>query len=686
MKKVLTLITFVSLFVPVFTQTIIRGPYMQTVTDESIIIMWRTDVQTSSKVWYGQDSTNLNLYEEINNSVTDHEIKLTGLQADTKYYYKVGTTVTPIAVDISQQYFRTHPVPGTVKSVRVWAIGDFGRANAGQVEVKESFLNYSGEREADVWLWLGDNAYDDGSDAQYQQKVFNVTGFSDVFTHLPFWPSPGNHDYNTVWEESTFLGIPYTNIALTDHEGPYFDLVEVPKYGEAGGVPSQHEVFYSFDYGDVHFLSLNSEVFDYTLTYDGINQMKAWIEADLQQNTRKFTIAYWHQPPYTKGSHDSDDAYELVMKAMREKIVPLLEEYDVDLVVNGHSHVFERSYLIKGHYGYSDDWNPSTMLMDGSNGNFDQGNAYVKDSSYSTSEGTVYVVCGNSGSSEGSASMNHPVMYYGHAGSQAMGSFVMDIYKNKLDGYYLKSNGEIADHFSIVKQDLRLSPLQDHIICEGDSIIVSALFSGGSDSLGFSWGSGLPDTAVVTLFPSLTTTYTLFVTDFVTGQVESINFTVQVETAPLPVISEPLVGVLGADVSGLTYQWYYNGNALSGATNQYYQPLFAGDYTVAVTYPNGCQSESVSYTYQGTTGIGELQQKGEIMIFPNPAKDKVDIVVGEDLPEAEYMILNVMGAVVASGELKGASTVISVENLDAGLHFIRIEFTDSVKTISFTKQ
>ena len=43
--------------------------------------------------------------------------------------------------------------------------------------------------------------------------------------------------------------------------------------------------------------------------------MKQWIEQDLQQNTRTFTIAYFHQPPYSKGSHDSDDAFELVMKA-----------------------------------------------------------------------------------------------------------------------------------------------------------------------------------------------------------------------------------------------------------------------------------------------------------------------------------------------------------------------------------
>ena len=55
-------------------------------------------------------------------------------------------------------------------------------------------------------------------------------------------------------------------------------------------------------------------------------------------------IAYWHQPPYTKGTHDSDT--EIMCIEMRQNIMPILEQYGVDLVLNGHSHGYERSYLI----------------------------------------------------------------------------------------------------------------------------------------------------------------------------------------------------------------------------------------------------------------------------------------------------------------------------------------------------
>ena len=82
-------------------------------------------------------------------------------------------------------------------------------------------------------------------------------GFSEIFSYMPFMPSPGNHDYITVWQESTTLGIPYLPLPFHQHDGPYFRAVDVPEFAEAGGVPTTHEVFYSFDYGNVHFLSLN---------------------------------------------------------------------------------------------------------------------------------------------------------------------------------------------------------------------------------------------------------------------------------------------------------------------------------------------------------------------------------------------------------------------------------------------
>jgi len=671
------------------SQSVIRGPYLQSVTHESIKIMWRTTVNTDSKVWYGTDPNNLSLTVEITDNLRDHIVEIEGLQPTTTYFYMVGSSSGPLATDIVNQHFKTHPIPGTPVPVRIWATGDFGRGNIGQIETKQAFFDWTGSRKTDVWLWLGDNAYQDGTDAEYQSKVFGLSGFSDIFPYIPFWPSPGNHDYNTVWSESTLLGIPYQNIPFSQHEGPYFDMVEVPKYGEAGGYPSMHEVFYSFDYGDVHFLSLNSEVFDYTLTYNGINQMKNWIENDLQQNTRKFTIAYFHQPPYSKGSHDSDDLYELVMKAMRERVIPLLEEYDVDLVVCGHSHVFERSRLIKGHYGNSGSFNALTMdLANGSNGNYAEGNAYIKDGSYATPEGTVYVVCGNSGSQESSPSLNYPAMIYSHGGSNAMGSFVIDVDRNRLDGKYLKTTGEIGDHFTILKKDLELTPIANQTICEGQSVQVSALYSGGSHDITYLWSVNNLTDSTITLSPITTTQYVLTVTDLLTGQVETVNFTINVNTLADPMITEPIPGTLAASPSNLSYQWFINGNPISGATGQYYQPLFNGMYSVTVTNASGCSKTSGVFNYLGNTSSIDELKSNELGLFPNPAGSQITLTLPSGLQATEYIIEDISGKKLLKAKINPEyNTTIDLTGLSAGIYFITV--SDPRKELfkrSFSKQ
>lgn len=623
MKKLLFFFLFLLYAMPaLFAQTVDRGPYLQSPNHNSVIVMWRTTTNQSTKIWYGTDSLNLNLSNEINDNVQDHKIKITGLQPYTKYYYKIGNLATQYT-PATEQSFKTHPLPGTKNhSVRIWATGDFGKGNSKQVDTKVSFENYSGVGSADVWLWLGDNAYDDGTQGQYQSKVFALAGYSDLFPHQPFWASPGNHDYNTVWSESTLLGIPYTNIPLTNHMGPYFDIVEVPQSGEAGGYPSNLEVFYSFDYADVHFLSLNSEVFDYTFSYDGMNEMENWIIQDLAQNTAKFTIAYWHQPPYTKGSHDSDALYELVMKAVRERIIPVLEEHGVDLIVCGHSHVFERSYLLNGHYGDGSSFNINTMAVDASSGNFDAGTPYIKDTLVATQDGTVYIVCGNSGSSTSGTGegIDYPAMYYSDA-YDAAGSFIIDIYKNRLDGYYLKTDGSIPDQFTLLKTDLRANAIADFNICEGDSISVTANYSGGSDSMNFVWAGSTAMGETVSLAPSTTTNYTLEITDNLTGQVETTNFTINVLPTPQPVVDEPTSGTLSSNLSGsqYTYQWYINGNPLSGATNENYNPLVNGNYTVEVyNSTTGCTTVSNVYHYMGLPTTATIDTLGDSLITIEP--------------------------------------------------------------------
>lgn len=678
---------FVGISFAIQAQSVIRGPYMQSPNHNSIKIMWRTDSNTDTKVWYGTDPNNLTFTATVNNNVKDHIIKITGLQPHTKYYYAVGNANGIFGGNTADHFFTTHPIPGSNVPVRIWATGDFGKGNQAQIETKLAFENYTGSRLADVWIWLGDNAYDDGKDQQYQDKVFGLSGFSDIFSKLPFYPSPGNHDYNEVWRASTTLGIPYTNIPLANHQGPYFDIVEVPKYAETGGYPSSLEVFYSFDYGNVHFLSLNSEVFDYTTTYDGINQMIQWIKNDLQQNTKDFTIAYFHQPPYSKGSHDSDDIYELVMKAMREKVLPVLESFDIDLVVCGHSHVFERSYMIKNHYGNSSSFNlaqHATGINANTDGNFNNGTPYIKNNDNTDKEGAIHVVCGNSGSSTSNPSLDYPAMVYSHGagGIPGAGSFIMDVYKNRLDGKYLKADGTIADEFTLLKRNIVINTMPNETICEGQTLSKTIPFTGGSDHLHYqiSPAPKSQNGANFEVQPSATTTYTITISDSLTGQIISKNLLVHVAPIPTPTITQQGDSLITQ--FGFNYQWYINNTPISGATNYFYIPVVNGNYKVKITNAN-CDSESEFFT---VNALSITEQPNNFTIFPNPTSDQIHISFPTSINDKKvnYHIYDVQGKSITQGTINN-NNYISVQALPTGAYILELHHPNLIQKINFIK-
>lgn len=415
-----------------------RGPYLQVLTSNSIQVCWRTDVSTDSRVVFGTSLGGQTLMTSDATPKIDHFVTLTGLSPATMYYYSVGTSAQILDGNKTSFRFKTAPVNGTVGPYRIWTIGDAGKGNQGQIDVMNTFLQYQDTAHTDFMIMLGDNAYSDGTQVEYQDKMFNI--YDSILPYIPVFSTPGNHDYNSVNRFDPPL----------QHTGPYFDIYNSPISGEAGGVASTTELYYSFDYGNIHFISLNSEIQSWTTSSS--SQMFQWLEQDLQANTKEWVVCYFHQPPYSRGSHNSDDIWELLMLAMRQNALPKLEQYGVDVVICGHSHVYERSKLIKGHFGYSFTYSNSTHAISTANGNFAQGQHYTKYLN-TTNAGTVYVVCGNSGSKETNPSLNHPVMVSTDGGDNAYGSLMLEVNGNRLDCKYLKSTGVIHDHFTIIKPD-----------------------------------------------------------------------------------------------------------------------------------------------------------------------------------------------------------------------------------------
>lgn len=426
MKKLLSLIALTAIVASVQAQNIVRGPYLNIGTPESMIVRWRTDSPVTGKVMYGTDMNDQYLSASTSAAGTEHVVKIAGLTPATKYYYTITDSDNNNYQSVdAERYFQTSPVVGSKDPVNIWVIGDFGNGSQQQIDVRDSYERFTNNDHTDVWLWVGDNAYEDGTDQEYQDNVFNY--YPDQFKNTVVWPCPGNHDYGSV---DIF------------NNGPYYDIFTLPTNGEAGGEPSDEEGYYSFDHGNVHFVSLNSEYLPWFISSSG--QMIEWLKDDLAQNTQDFTVVYWHKPPYSKGSHDSDT--ETYMGLMRNFVNPVCEEYGVDLVLTGHSHAYERSYLMKGHHDLSNTFDVS-MIVDSSKGH---PIPFVKErDAADPNQGTVYAVVGCSGKLSSSVPLNHPSTYF--ATDNYHGSMVLIVDSNLLTARFIDTTGTIRDEFHIQK-------------------------------------------------------------------------------------------------------------------------------------------------------------------------------------------------------------------------------------------
>jgi hypothetical protein len=265
-----------------------RAPYLQQGTSESVLVRWRTGQSVGSRVLYGPDPGSLTGVVSLATATTEHEVPLVGLTPSTRYYYAVGSPDEILAGGDLEHFFVTPPPTGTAVPTRIWVLGDSGQGNVLAGEVRDAYYDYADDvsgggasaRHTDLLLMLGDNAYSQGLEQQYQDNLFDI--YPRTLRQTVLWPTIGNHD-----QEDTVSGT-----------WPYYDAFSLPTAGEAGGEISGTEKYYAFDHGNIHFIVLNS--LEITTPMFG-TAMLGWLEADLQDATEDWIVAYWHHPPYSKG-------------------------------------------------------------------------------------------------------------------------------------------------------------------------------------------------------------------------------------------------------------------------------------------------------------------------------------------------------------------------------------------------
>jgi hypothetical protein len=465
--------------------SLIRGPYLQSATSTSVHVRWRTDTWARSRVRYGTSADSLNMFADDSALVTEHEVKLTGLMPATRYYYSIGGMKDTLQGD-RENYFMTLPAPGSTGLYRIGVFGDCGNNSVNQRSVRDQVVKYLGNNYMHSWILLGDNAYRDGEDAQYQTNFFNIYR-NNLLKKYPLFPSPGNHDYHDVEFSNA--------VAQQTHEVAYFRNFTMPVNGEAGGVPSHNQAYYSFDVGNIHFLSLDSygkEENSYRL-YDTAGPQVQWIKKDLEANKNKgWVVAFWHHPPYTMGSHNSDRENELIR--IRGNFIGILERYGVDLILCGHSHLYERSKLMKGHFGLE-------ASFDSLNNNLSQSSAlyngarnscpYIK--SDANNQGTVYVVSGSAGQL-GPKQTTYPHSAFFYSNNTIGGAAMLEVNENRLDLKWICADGEIRDSFTMMKN---VNKKQTIRIRRGETAVLTASYVGN-----YKWSAGNQATRSISVSPT----------------------------------------------------------------------------------------------------------------------------------------------------------------------------------------
>ncbi|MBI5878690.1 MAG: metallophosphoesterase [Chloroflexi bacterium] len=283
--------------------TLMRGPYLGNPTTTTVQFIWVTDVPTDATVFYGIDLPYTSQSSSGTVSTT-HAVALSGLLPGTHYGYTIhsGAVVTPLA----GASFRT--LRAAYDSYFTFAaLGDSGSGDSHQYAVAGTLQRM----QPAFVLHTGDVIYPAGEAANYGPRFF--APYSLTLATAPFFMSPGNHDY------------------MQAGAAPYYDVFYLPSNDATGT-----ESYYSFDYGNAHVVAL-----DTNLTGAAAAAMTAWLAQDLAATTRFWKFVFFHHAIYSSGPHGS----EAYVQPLRDTLGPIFEQYNVDIVFNGHDHTYERTFL-----------------------------------------------------------------------------------------------------------------------------------------------------------------------------------------------------------------------------------------------------------------------------------------------------------------------------------------------------
>ena len=367
-----------------------------------------------------------------------YKAELTGLKPGTEYVYTIGSVQKNAWSD--ELVFETEPEEISSYKVLAFADPQVDNTSVAAVWTSNAEKAFSDVPDAKFSLGLGD-LVNLGTDEKQWQMYFD--SFGGACETIPNMSILGNHEARA--------GIAGKNFRLhfNNPDNGHSALGGLTKNDFAETytkelVDNFAESVYSFDYGNAHFVALNTGS-DWAASTDGIKLVKAqlaWLENDLYNSNAKWNIVMVHRPVYDCYDPESEGSLATVLDSV-------LSEYGVDLVLQGHEHYIARTYPIK---------NKEAVITE-------DANAVEKGT------GVVYFTAGRASNLSVSSPKNIPD-YIANFANTAGGNptyTVLEVGEDKLSVVTKTLNGEIADSFEIIsdgESDTPVKPVREMLVYE----------------------------------------------------------------------------------------------------------------------------------------------------------------------------------------------------------------------------
>jgi acid phosphatase type 7 len=280
-------------------------PYLQFGTLNTMTVMWESTRQANSIVDFGEIS-NFGKSVVVKTQSFMHEVKLSGLKAETQYFYRArsidekGQTIQSKTLT-----FQTASKAGTPYAFAVISDTQTNWKVAGKVATmawaqRPNFLLHPGD------------LVENGKDKSHWTKQF-FPAMKPLISRVPFYPVLGNHERNARH---------------------YYKYVSLPG----------PEYYYDFQYGNAHFFMIDSN----KQVHPASEQYK-WLEAKLKSSNATWKFVCHHHPAYSSDENDYGNLWKgkSTRGDLRIRVLTrLYDRYNVDIVWNGHIHSYERTWPI----------------------------------------------------------------------------------------------------------------------------------------------------------------------------------------------------------------------------------------------------------------------------------------------------------------------------------------------------